>query len=278
VTPPKSIFNVGAPGGEAAVQIQKFVLPYKLQVEQAQAGLTKSTADDLQVARDVAAYAKQQIDSGNLSGKARLAALQAEGQALGQLWAAQTEAASKSAAAAAKATAAAKAAAAKAAQEAATYSAPPALQVAQAKADYEAAAAGATTLTGQQRHVLEELKAAAEKAISSHVKTWQGIVAAYHDLTSIDQQLVQANTSGVASYHAASTIALTAGMGLGRDMRKQLEERLAQSAAHGGYLPNGPAASGVVIENAHFHGVNDMKKLSSELDKYARTHGRAGRR
>lgn len=273
--PPGDAFKAAAqaylrahPGATGAQAINKFVLPYKIQLEQSQAALTKSTTDDVQAARDVVAYAKQQIDSGHLTHAAMLQAINEEGSALNTMWAAQSSAAKKAADAAKKA--------AKAAE---TFSLPLAMQLAQARAD----ALAALDPSGQGSSALQiklanEEKSAAMKAINSHTLTIQAMIDAWRIVSQANSVLAQAAGAkgAIGTYHAVSTRALTAGLGLAHDTRVELEERYAQAAAHRGYVPNQIGASGgggdINIENVTLQGINDAARLFWELDHVGRSH------
>lgn len=212
--------------------IKDFVLPYQIQLDQARAQTTKSTADDLAAAREVVAYAKKQIDSGRLSHKAMLAAMQEEASAQQQLWGAQT-AANK-----------------EAAKKAQNFTLPMKLQLAQARAD--AIAAGITNLQGPTRLQLKlarQEKTAAQKALKGHNLTIQAMIDAWGVIGQANSVLAQAaaNKSHIDTYHAVSTAAVTKGLGLTHEQDMALRERLAQRAAHRGEAPNGPAIEGHVV-------------------------------
>lgn len=159
------------------------------------------------------------------------------------------------------------------------------LQAQMARADAIAAldpsGSGSTTL---QIKLAKEAKAAAMKAIDSHTLTLKGLIAAWQIVGQENSVLAQTMTGAVNTYHAVSTRALTDGLGLSRDARIALEERLAQSAAHRGYAPNQIGASpgtaaGVHIDTVNVHGVQDVEHLMWELDRASRQHGqRRGQR
>jgi hypothetical protein len=252
--------------------IQQFVLPYQLQLDQARAATTKSTADDLRVAREVVAYAKKQIDSGRLSHAAMLQALQAESLAENELWAAQTKDAK-----------AAEAAAKKAKKQADTFSLPLRLQLAQTRADAEAALnPNQQGPTAQQIALARQAKAAGMKAINSHKLTMQALIQAWQIVGQENSVLAQAAQSKgyIDTYHAVSTQALTQGLGLSHDTQMALRERIAQAEAHRGYAPNQP---GTQHTQHHVHVKVDVESKDSHIVRVTkrdtrRTHQRVGSR
>lgn len=158
-------------GGTRIREIKDFQLTMTEQLLQAQAGLTRSTADDAAAAKRVIARIKTAIDHGRLHGKALIDALNAEANALGTLWAIEDTAAQKRAAAAEAATA-----------RASTYDIPGTLQLAQAKAE---------AYGKNETAILKKIIAAAEHAIAAGGKNWKGLVAAYGVIASARQQLEQ---------------------------------------------------------------------------------------
>jgi hypothetical protein len=181
---------------------------------------------------------------------------------------------------ASKAAAAAKRAA-EAARKAALGGVPLSLQLAQAKADALAASTQHDGLTAGQTKAAKAIRDAEFRAIKSHKLSMQGLIDAWNEIASVNSELATKTKGLTDSYHAVSTTTLTAGLGLAHDARVALEERLAQSAAHRGYAPSGPAAQGQVVITGpvHVHGVQNVDKLYSELEKVGkRRHRRRGSR
>jgi len=240
--------------------IQKFVVPYKLQVEAARAQLTKSQADDLQAARDTITYIDKLIKSGRLSKAAYLEAITEEGNAEQQLYSAQTSAA-KNAAAAAK----------KRAKAAQNFTLPTSLQVLMARADALAALnpnlQGPTSL---QLSLAKKAKADAMRAINSHTLTLKALIDAWNIVGQANQTLAQAAKGQglIDTYHSVSTRVLTAGLNLTRDQRISLEQRLAQAAAHRGYTPATAAAQGYATDVTVY--THDTDHLIKKIDKRTR--------
>jgi hypothetical protein len=161
-----------------------------------------------------------------------------------------------------------------AAQAATTFQASSSLQVAMARADALAAFGGGTT--EQQIKLAKELKAAAMKAIDSHTKTFEGLIAAWNAVGQANSVLAQSQGL-VNTYHTVSSRAIVGAVeGLTRTQRIELEARISQAAAHRGYVPNGPAIDGQVID-VTIH--SDIDQTVSKIDKHhRRTFSRAGAR
>ena len=179
-----------------------------------------------------------------------------------------------------KAAAAARKSAA-AAAKAALGGIPLSLQLAQAKADAIAAGMGAQDMTKAQINAARSIRNYEYKAMKSHMLSMQGIINAWQEIYSINQQLGGVGKGLVGTYHAVSTVAVTSGLNLTHDQRVALEERLAQRAAHRGFKPSSAAALGypvgsIVLNNPQFYGVRDINALWSELQKVAKTKPRAG--
>jgi hypothetical protein len=161
----------GPAGKPPVVQWSQFQLTLTEQVLQAKAALTKTTADDVAVAKQIIARIKNLIARGKLDDKALIQALQAEADAQSTI----DSAAQARRDAAAKAAAVAKA-------RASTYNVPAALQLAQAKAE---------AYGKSETAILKKIIAAAQKAINSGGKNWQGLVAAYQTIANARAQLEQ---------------------------------------------------------------------------------------
>jgi TP901 family phage tail tape measure protein len=123
----------------------------------------------------------------------------------------------------------------------------PRLQEEMARADALAALSGAGGATALQIRLAKQAKAAAMRAIHSHQLTMQGLTQAWEIVGQENAILAQAKGS-IDTYHVASNKAIVDSVkGLTRLQRLALFEKLAQSDAHRGYVPNGPAADGQVI-------------------------------
>jgi len=244
----------------------------------AQAGMTQSQADDRRALETEAAITREQLaQAKTLKDKTKYAQ-----QLAGIMQQIQGIDASTASAAEEKRKAAAeKQRAAK--ERASQFSVPLRLQLAQAKADAIAAGTGSTDMTGGQISAAKAIRAAALKAIHSHRLSIQGLIDAWNEVLTVNQQLAsQTGSKGLkASYHHASTKAIVAGLGLTRDQAVAVRERAAQAEAHRGQVPSGPAAQGqpIHIGTVHVHGVQDVNKLWSELEKVGkRRHQRRGTR
>lgn len=176
-----------------------FQLTMTEQIAQAQAALTKSLADDVKVAKDIIDRIRHLIDIGKLQGASLVQGLEAEAAA---------QATIQQAADARKAAAQARAAARLAA--ASTYQIPGYLQLAQAKLE----AYGKDTTA-----ILKKIIAAAQKAIDSGGKNWQGEVAAFQVIAAARAQLQQSITFQMPPRLA---LALARDQALGKDTTKDL--------------------------------------------------------
>jgi ribosomal protein L15 len=186
LTPRRGGGRGGGGGPQPVTQWATFQLRIADQVAQAQASLTKTTADDVAAAKRIIAHIKQVIASGHLKGAALVQALQAEGGAISTIQSAAQAAAAKRQAAAAKAQAAAS-----------TFQLPAALQVAQARLQ---------AYGGDQTKLLHEVIAVAQRAIKSGKKNWQGVIAALNIIGSARQQLA---TTTVQNFQASAKLTLS---------------------------------------------------------------------
>jgi hypothetical protein len=192
----------GGGGPQPVTQWASFQLRIADQVAQAQASLTKTTADDVVAAKAIIAHIKQVIAAGHLKGSALVQALQAEAGAIGTIQSAAAAAAAKRQAAAAKALAAAS-----------TYNVPIALQLAQAKLQ---------AFGKSQTEVLHEIIRAAEKAIKSGSKNAQGLIAAYNAIASARSALQSGTVSNFVT-SAKLTLALAREQAFGLPTTQTLE-------------------------------------------------------
>ncbi len=208
--------GAGPTGPAPVVQWTQFQLTLTEQILQAKAALTKTTTDDVAVAKAIIARIKSLIDRGKLDNKALIQALQEEQSAQSVI----TAAADARKAAAQQAAAAAKAAAS-------TYSIPSFLQLAQAKAE---------AYGKSETVILKKIIAAAQKAIASGGKNWQGLVAAYQVIAQARSQLEQDAQAAIIPLKLQLALAkaqATGGdqTGILRKMKAALEKAL--RAAHG---------------------------------------------
>ncbi len=208
--------GAGPTGPAPVVQWTQFQLTLTEQILQAKAALTKTTADDVAVAKQIIARIKSLIDRGKLSDKALLQALQAEASAQSVITSAEDarKAAAQQAAAAAKA-------------RASTYAIPGFLQLAQAKAE-----AYGKSETG----ILKKIIAAAQHAISAGGKNWQGLVAAYQVIAQARSQLEQDAQAAIIPLKLQLALAKAQATGgnqtpILKKMKAALEKAL--KAAHG---------------------------------------------
>jgi hypothetical protein len=237
----------------------------------AQAGMTKSQADDRRALATEASITREQMaQAKTLKDKTKyaqqLAGIVSQIQGIDD--------ASASAAADKRKARAEKQRAAR--EKAAAFAVPMSLQLAQAKADAIAAGTGSQDMTKGQISAAKAIRTAAIKAIHSHRLNMQGLIDAWNEVSSINSQLAgQAGAKGLkATYHHASTKAITAGLGLTRDQAVAVRERAAQAEAHRGFKPSGPAAQGQPIHIEHFHShARNTDQLYSELEKVGRRRG-----
>jgi hypothetical protein len=255
----------GAPG--VSLQGRFNMADYAL----AQAGMTKSQADDRRALATEASITREQMaQAKTLKDKTKyaqqLAGIVSQIQGIDD--------ASASAAADKRKARAEKQRAAR--EKAAAFAVPMSLQLAQAKADAIAAGTGSQDMTKGQISAAKAIRTAAIKAIHSHRLNMQGLIDAWNEVSSINSQLAgQAGAKGLkATYHHASTKAITAGLGLTRDQAVAVRERAAQAEAHRGFKPSGPAAQGQPIHIEHFHShARNTDQLYSELEKVGRRRG-----
>jgi hypothetical protein len=162
-------------------------------------------------------------------------------------------------------------------EKASQFAVPLPLQLAQAKADALASATGGSALTKGQISAAKALRASAFKAIRSHRLSIQGLIDAWTQVGSINQQLDSQTSKGLlATYHHASTKAITEGLNLTRAQTVAIRERAAQRDAHRGYVPSGPAALGQVVINGPVHvhkPIGDFDQLYSHLEKVGKRRG-----
>jgi hypothetical protein len=245
----------------------------------AQAGMTKSDADDrralateAQITREQMAQAKTLKDKTKYA--QQLAGITQQIQGIDE--SAASTAADKRKARAEKLRAAK--------EKASQFAIPLSLQLAQAKADAIAAGTGSQDMTKGQIAAAKAIRKAALRAIHSHRLSMQGLIDAWNEVSSINSQLQSQTDKGMkATYHHASTRAITAGLGLTHDQAVAVRERAAQAEAHRGQVPSGTAVLGqpITFNNAkiNLHGVGgSIDQLASRLEKHARKKPRRGGR
>lgn len=173
-TPPKFTKNLGT----SAAAATGFTLPFSLQLAQAKAGATTSTADDIRIDRRIRAYILAAIPS--LHGEKLIGAYQALGTANEQIAAAVKAAAD---------------AATSAANKLKSFAVPLKLQVAEAKFDALGNNAGL-------RRTLDQIKKVAQQALKSGRLGLQGQLDAWNTIKSVNDQL--ANIAPAASTKLAN--------------------------------------------------------------------------
>lgn len=191
-----------------------YTTPIDLQLAEARAELTKTTADDIRVEKRIIAAAKAALASGQKNKQGQLAALQVEIQAQQALAALRN-------------------------QSATSYTLPLRLQLALAKAQ----ATG-----GDQTGILLKMKAALEKALRAARGNIQKQIDIYNQIASINQQLGQNISNAYGDYRKASLKAETSGLGLSNVQRARLEERLSQIGPGGTHPMTGTGADGFIID------------------------------
>jgi hypothetical protein len=96
--------------------------------------------------------------------------------------------------------------------------------------------------------ILEEMKAAAIKALKSGKYTGQSLIDLLNEIANINSQLNSSVTNAYGDYKKASLKAETAGLGLTRAQREALEARLSQRGPGGTVPESGTGAAGYIID------------------------------
>ncbi len=96
--------------------------------------------------------------------------------------------------------------------------------------------------------ILQEMKAAALRALKSGKYTGQALIDLLNEIASINSQLNSSVTTAYGDYKKASLKAETAGLGLTRAQREALEARLSQRGPGGTVPESGTGAAGYVID------------------------------
>lgn len=146
----------------------------------------------------------------------------------------------------------------------------PRLQEEMAKADAQAALEGNLQgPTSRQLALARQAKAAAMRAINSHLLTLQGLTQAWQIVGQENAIIAQAR-GAIDTYHAVSSKAIVDSVkGLTQTQRLQLRERIAQEEAHRGYAPNRPGAQ------HHYHHVHvTVQSNDSHIVKVVKKHDR----
>jgi len=187
--------------------------PIDLQLAEARAQLTASTADDIRVERQILAAAKRAIASGKKNKQGQLAALQVELQAKQALESLTS-------------------------QSATTFTIPLRLQLALARAQ---------ALGQDQTKILLKEKAALERALKASKGNIQKQIDIYNQIAAINEQLGASTQNAYGDYKKASLKAETAGLGLTAAQRRLLEARLSQRGPGGTVPKSGTGAGGFII-------------------------------
>jgi hypothetical protein len=217
-----------------------YTTPIDLQLAEARAQLTKSTADDVRVERQILAAAKAAVASGKKNKQGQLAALQVELQAKQALDSLQT-------------------------QNSDTFSLPARLQLALAREQ---------ALGTDQTKTLLKMKAALEKALKASKGNIQRQIDIYDQIASINQQLGQGINSIFGDFKVASTQSLTKNLGLTPAQRAALRARLSQLGPGGTTPAQGVGAAGYIINpntnrplHIHTHVKLGEKEVASSVTK-----------
>lgn len=190
------------------------------QIAQAQASLTRSTQDDVAVAKRIVERIRRGIAGGHFSGKKLIEALQEEASALGIIWSAEDAAAQKRAAAA-------QAAKDRIQAQIENSIDPKILELALAKD---------TALGRSTRKDLLALKKAAEKALRSGKLSIDQQIEAWNQIASLNDQLKNQSQAAARQIHQANTRLLTAGLHLSAAERAELRARLSHLGIKGGQV------------------------------------------
>lgn len=190
-----------------------YTTPIDLQLAEARAALTATSADDISAARRILAAAKAALASGRKNKQGQLAALQAELQAQQALDALRN-------------------------QSTTSFTQSPKLQLALARAQ---------ALGLNQTGILLKMKAALERALKAAKGNIQKQIDIYNQITAINQQLGSSVTAALGGFRQASTRALTAGLGLTAAQREALRPRLSQRGPGGTVPGSGTGAGGFII-------------------------------
>jgi hypothetical protein len=188
----------------------QYTIPLRLQIGQAQAGLTKMLADDVRVAKQIIANIRHLIDVGHIlpGTKGYLSALEAWASAQSTLNSAEEQAAAKR-----------RAAAQKALQIASSYTTPIDLQIAQVRAEM-------TASTRDDIRVEKQIIAAAKAALASGKKNKQGQLAALQAELQAQQALDSLRQQSATSFELPLKLqlALARAQALGKDDTAILEK------------------------------------------------------
>jgi hypothetical protein len=191
-----------------------YTTPIDLQLAEARAQLTKTTADDVAVEKQILAAAKAAIAAGKKNKQGELAALQVELQAQQALASLRQ-------------------------QSATSFVLPARLQLALAKAQ---------ATNADQTPILKRMKAALERALKAAKGNIQKQIDIYNQITAINSQLQSSVTNAYGAFKKASVKALTASLGLTAVQRRELEQRLSRRGPGGTIPATGTGAGGFIID------------------------------
>jgi hypothetical protein len=191
-----------------------YTTPIDLQLAEARAQLTQTSADDIRAERGILAAAKAAVAAGKKNKQGELAALQIEIQAQQALASLRQ-------------------------QSATSFTIPARLQLALAKAQ---------ALGGDQTAILLKEKAALERALKSSKGNIQKQIDIYNQIYSINQQLGSGTSSAYGDYKKASVKALTSGLSITAAARRELEQRLSRVGPGGTTPESGVGAGGYIID------------------------------
>lgn len=156
----------------------------------------------------------------------------------------------------------------------------PQLQEEVAKADAQAALDGHLQgPTARQLQLARQAKAAAMKAINSHMLTLQGLTEAWQIVGQENAIIAQAR-GAIDTYHAVSSKSIVDSVkGLSQLQQMQLRERIAQAEAHRGYAPNRGEGGQHHTHDVHVHVSSNDSHVVKVVKRHNRgSHQRAGGR
>lgn len=242
-TPRTTIPDVIVPkglGGDTGSTVDKgFTLPFRLRLAQAKAEVTKSTVDDIKVAREIKAYILKVLP--RLHGEKLI-------EAYGELKTVNDQIA-------------------QAAQDAANigWDIPKALQLAEAKQT-----ALGKDLTGIDKRIV----AAATRALKSGKLGIDGQIAAWNTIADYNQRLKDQGDKAIRTFKHVGARAIVAGLGLTGTAATAMRQRLNAAPVYQYVVPVGGGHGGGTTINVngplHLHGVQDVSGFEDELHKRAK--------
>jgi hypothetical protein len=189
-----------------------YTTPIDLQLAEARAQLTQTSADDIAAEKKILAAAKAAVAAGKKNKQGELAALQVELQAQQALASLRQ-------------------------QSATSFTLPLKEQLALARAQ----AAGA-----DQTPILKRMKATLERALKAAKGNYRKQIDILNQITGINSQLGSDVANAYGDYKKASVKALTSGLNLSAAARRELEQRLSRRGP-GGTTPESGTGAGVYI-------------------------------